>query len=167
MIDNNIKIKDTDILRIGLQNSKGEPILDKKGETVHWVFDLADIELPLKYNKLESRHKQNLEWVRNQFIIIDKKQDVKGKYLLSKNEEEKIRAMNEFYKKEEELLDVFLGKGGVKKYLNGRNYYWDMFDDINEALEPLLPLFQNTMDNIGNRIKDKYSKSQTEENVLE
>ena len=75
--------------------------------------------------------------------------------------------MNEFYKKEEDLLDVFLGKSGVKKYLNGRNYYWDMFNDINEALEPLLPLFQNTMDNIGNRIKDKYSKSQTEENVLE
>ena len=30
MTENNIKIKDTDILRIGLQDSKGNSVLDKK-----------------------------------------------------------------------------------------------------------------------------------------
>lgn len=166
MIDKFIQIENNkDILKIGLKDKNGKPILDKKGEVVYWEFDLADIELPLKYNKCEYEHKRNTQNVRNQFVIIDKRQDKKGKYLLSANEEEKAKVLVEFYKAEEKTLDLFLGEGGVKKFLNGRNYYWDMFDDISKAVEPILPLFKNTMDNITDRIKGKYSDK--EENVLE
>ena len=155
-----------DILKIGLTDMNDKPILDEKGEVVYWEFDLSDIELPLKWNKIEFNSKKNREYVRNQFIIIDKKQDVKGKYLLSKNEEEKIKVMNEYYKRETENINSFLGEEGVEKFLNGRKPYWDMFDDINDAIKQVLPKFENVFDNINNRIKEKY-KENNEENVLE
>ena len=82
--------------------------------------DLEDIELPFRINDCEKRHRENVQQLRNQMIIIDKKQDHKGKELLSSNEEEKLKALREFYKKEEEALDLFLGEGGTRKLLNGR-----------------------------------------------
>jgi len=166
MIDKFVKIEnDRDILRIGLTDKNDKPILDEKGEVVYWQFDLADIELPLKYSKCEADHRKNQQNVKMKFIVIDKKQDKKGKYLLSSNEEEKAKVLVEFYKAEEKALDLFLGEGGTKKFLNGRNYYWDMFEDISKTVEPVLPMFKNTMDNITNRIKNKYSDK--EENVIE
>lgn len=168
MIKDFIKIEnDKDILRIGLQNSKGEPILDEKGEIVYWEFDLSDIETPLKWSRIEFNSKKNKEFVRNQFIIIGKKQDVKGKYLLSKHEEEKIKVLQEYYKKEIDNINSFLGETGVEKFLNGRKPYWDMFDDIDNAIEQILPSFEKSFDNIENRIKNKYSTNEKEENVLE
>lgn len=161
-----VKINNSkDILKIGLRDMDDKPILDEKGEAVYWQFDLADIELPLKWSKLEYQHNQNQKDIRAKFMMIDKKEDVKGKYLLSKNEEERVKAINEYYKKEEELLDTLLGSGGTKKFLNGRNYYWDMFEDINEALVPILPLFEKTFVGIEERIKNKYKE--TEKNVME
>lgn len=156
---------DKDILRIGLRDSNGKDILDEKGEVTYWQFDLADIELPLKFNKSEFQHKRNIENLRNQFIIIDKKEDKKGKYLLSFNEEEKAKALLVFYKEEEKALDMFLGENGVKKFLNGRNYYWDMFDDIADALIPVLPMLERNLKSIEERIKDKYKETK-EEDVL-
>lgn len=154
-----------DILKIGLQDMDGQPILDKKGETVFWQFDLSDIELPLKLSKIEYQHHQNQKWARNQFLIIDKKEDIKGKFLLSKNEEDKINVLKEYYKKEEEILDIILGVGGTKKFLNGRNYYWEMFEDINDVLEQIIPKFESTFTNITDRIKKKYDKK--EDNIIE
>lgn len=154
-----------DILKIGLQDMDGQPILDKKGETVFWQFDLSDIELPLKLSRIEYQHNQNQKWARNQFLIIEKKEDVKGKFLLSKNEEDKINVLKEYYKKEEEILDIILGVGGTKKFLNGRNYYWEMFEDINEVLEQIMPKFESTFTNITDRIKKKYDKK--EDNIIE
>lgn len=167
MIENFVKVEnDKDILRIGLRDSNDKPILDEKGEVVYWEFDLANIELPLKWNRLEYQHKKNVEYVRNMFIAIDKKQDVKGKFLMSRNEEEKLKILTEYYKKEEELLDAFIGEGGTKKFLNGRNYYWDMYEDINNALVPVLPLFEKSFASIENRIKGKYNNN-AEKNVIE
>lgn len=161
-----IKIKDRkDILKIGLRNMNDEPILDDKGEIVYWEFDLGDIELPLRYQEIIEKHNKNTQWIKNQFLVINKRQDNKGKKLLSKNEEDKIKLMKEYYQKEVETLDMFLGKNGVKKFLNGRGYYFEMFDDIAEAIEPILPKLETTFKGIEDRIKDKYSNK--EDNILE
>lgn len=166
MIDNYVNINTKkDILKIGLKDENDKPILDEKGEVVFWQFDLGDIELPLKYNQCEREHRKNQQDVRMRFIAIDKKEDVKGKYLLSRNEEEKLKVLKDYYCAEEKTLNLFLGDNGVKKFLNGRNYYWDMFEDISEVLKPVLPLFENSLTSISDRIKDKYSKK--EENVIE
>ena len=162
MIENYVKVNNQkDILKIGLTDMNDKPILDEKGEVVYWQFDLGDIELPLKFNKCEAEHKQNIKNLKHQFFLIDKKTDKKGKYLLSANEEEKAKALRDFYRAEEKTLDLFLGEGGVKKFLDGRGYYWDMFNDIASAIEPILPLLEKSMSSIEDRIKEKYENKES------
>ena len=64
---------------------------------------------------MAEKDKKNKENLRNQILIIDKRQDVKGKKLLSKNEEDKIKAVSDFFKKEIEVYNMFLGENGVEK----------------------------------------------------
>lgn len=156
-----IQLKKDNILRIGIKNSDGM----ETGEYLE--FDLEDIELPLKINQAEEEHKKNVAYVRNQFIIIDKKEDHKGKKLLSFNQEEKIKVMKEYYKREMHALDLFIGDGGTLKLLNGRKPYYTMYEDINEILQPILPLIQQRTGNITEKIKKKYSTGAGKENVLE
>lgn len=155
-----IQLKKDNIIRIGIKDSKGKDT----GE--HLEFDLEDIELPLKYQECAEKHKKNVNYIRNQFVIINKRPDKKGKKLLSVNEEEKIKLMKEFYAKEEEALDLFIGNGGTKKLLNGRNPYYSMYEDIDEMLKPIMPIIEKGFDNIETKIKEKYS-SNKESNVLE
>lgn len=154
-----------DILKIGLTDMNDKPILDEKGEVVYWEFDLTDVELLLKYQQIEPKHKKNVQWLRNQLLIIEKRQDVKGKSFLSKNEEDKVKSIKTYYQKEAENINTFLGKKGVEKFLNGRNYYFEMFDDIADVLEEILPIINKKMKSITTLIKEKYKKE--EENVLE
>lgn len=156
-----IQLKKDNILRIGIKDIEG----NDTGE--HLEFDLEDIELPLRLNECEAKHRKNLEYLRNQFVIIDKKEDKKGKFILSWKEEEKLKILQEFYKREMEALDLFLGQNGTKKLLNGRNPYYSMYEDINEMLNPILPKLKLRADDIANKIKEKYSNKVTEKNVLE
>lgn len=156
-----IQLKKDNILRIGIKDSKG----NDTGEYLE--FDLEDIELPLRLNECEARHRKNLESLRNQFVIIDKKEDKKGKFVLSWKEEEKLKAVQEFYKREMQALDLFLGEGGTKKLLNGRKPYYSMYEDISEMLAPILPKLKLRADDIADKIKAKYSNVDTEKNVLE
>ena len=158
-----IKIKKRkDILKLGILDENDNIVKDKDGNDVFLEFDLGDIELPLKYNKCVNMIKQARNKLKSQFIIIDKKQDHKGKQLLSSNEEAKVIAMHQFYKEMEEAMDIFLGKGGTRKYLNGKKPYWEMFDDISEALEPYMPKMKITAQDMLERIKDKYKTQETE-----
>ncbi|MBQ7798749.1 MAG: hypothetical protein IJ371_06480 [Clostridia bacterium] len=156
-----IQLKRDNILKIGINDADG------KDTGKHLEFDLEDIELPLKLNECEAKHRKNLEYLKMQFVIIDKKEDKKGKYLLSWKEEEKLKVLKEFYKREMEALDLFLGEGGTEKLLNGRKPYYSMYEDINDILEPILPKIQLKTDNIIDDIKKKYSNKQNEKNVLE
>ena len=54
----------------------------KKGETVFWQFDLSDIELPLKLSKIEYQHIKIKNGLEINFLIIDKKEDVKGQIFI-------------------------------------------------------------------------------------
>lgn len=156
-----IQIKKDNILRIGIKDFEGKDT----GE--HLEFDLEDIELPLRLNECEAKHRKNLEFVKTQFVIIDKKEDKKGKFILSWKEEEKLKVLQEFYKREMDALDLFLGQNGTNKLLNGRKPYYSMYDDINDMLEPILPKLKLKADDIANKIKEKYSNKATEKNVLE
>ena len=155
-----IQLKKDTILRIGIKDEKG----NDTGE--HLEFDMEDIELPLRLNDCDTMHRKNLEYLRNQFIIIDKKEDKKGKKLLSWKEEEKLKALKDFYVREMEALDLFLGKGGTKKILNGRNPYYSMYEEINEMLEPILPKLKLRADDINKKIIEKYSNKANEKEVL-
>lgn len=158
-MDGIIQIKKGNLLRIGIKDWEG----NDTGESL--IFDLEDISLPLKYQECTEKHKKNKQWLIMTFTAINKKQDVKGKKLLSKNEEEKIKALDEFYLREMEALDLILGKDGTKKMLAGRNPYYSMFEDIDEALAPIMPKLKITADDIISKVKEKY-KDNAEKNVL-
>ena len=139
------------MLRLAIETSEGEPTGN------YLEFDLEDIELPLIYQDMLDEDKKNKEWLKDRITIIEKRQDVKGKKLMSKNEEDKIKALNEFYKKEVEILDKFLGKGGVEKLLNGRKLGWTTLDEIDELIsKQVAPYLDLSMDSIKDKIKDRY-----------
>lgn len=161
MTDNFIQLKKDNVLRLGIKTADGEDT----GEVLE--FDLEDIELPLKYQDLLEQEKKNRQNLKNNLLIIERRQDVKGKKLMSKNEEDKIKAINEFYKKEEEVLNGFLGERGVEKLLGGRKLGWTSLDEIDEIISTqIAPHLKTNMESISDKIKKKYSKVKEEE-VLE
>lgn len=154
MIDNFIQLNKGDVLRLEIRTSDGK----STGEFLE--FDLEDIELPLKYQELIEKDKKNKENLKNQFLIIDKRQDVKGKKLMSKNEEDKIKALNDFFKKEEEIYNMFLGENGVKKLLNGRKLGWTSLSSIDEIIEKqIAPYLDLSMESITKKVREKYNQA--------
>ena len=154
MTDNFIQLKRDNILRLGIRTIDGK----ETGE--HLEFDLEDIELPLRYQELVEKDKKNKEWLRNQFLIIEKRQDVKGKKIMSKNEEDKIKSLNEFFKKEVEVYNMFLGENGVEKLLNGRKLGWTSLSEIDEIIEKqIISHLDLSMENIAKKVKDKYNEA--------
>lgn len=162
MTDNFIQLGKSDVLRLNIRTADGKDT----GEFLE--FDLGDIELPLRYQELVEKDKKNKENLRNQFLIIDKRQDVKGKKLLTKNEEDKIRALNEFFLKEIEVYNMFLGTRGVEKLLNGRKFTWTTLDEIDEIItNQITPYVNKNMESITEKVKAKYDKTikKTEEQI--
>lgn len=154
-----IRLKDDNILKAIIHDKDNKPT----GEYLE--FDMGDIELPLKYQECIEKQKKCANQLKMQISIIEKRQDVKGKKMLSKNEEDFYKAINEYFRKSMEAYDMFLGPNGCKKLLNGRKPYYEMFDDIDEIIQPILPEIKSNIEDIKNRLKNKYSKK--EENVLE
>lgn len=158
-----IKLKEKkDIFKLGIIDENGKIVKDNYGKEVCIEFDLADINLPIKYNKCVNLIENARRKLKNQFIIIDKKQDYKKKNRLSANEEAKAKVLKDFYKEMEYAMDLFLGQGGTKKFLNGRNPYWEMFDDLSEAINPFLPKMHLTLHDMTERIKNKYKLTESD-----
>lgn len=155
MSENCIQLKNNeDILRLKIIDAEG----NDTGECL--VFNLEDIELPIKYQTIVEEDKKARIYLKNQFNIIEKKEDHKGKKLLSANEEAKIKAMQEFYKKEVEIYNMFLGENGVQKLLNGRELSWSTLDEIDTIInEYILPKLKVNAENIKKKITEKYSNT--------
>ena len=164
MIDNTVQkigLKNENILKLEIVDEKG----NSTGEYLE--FDLEEIEIPFKYQEIIERLKKSRQNLKNQFTIIEKKQDHKGKKLMSSNEEEKLKALNNFYKEQVEIYNIFLGENGVQKLLNGRKLRWTTLSEIDELIEKqIAPQLNVTMDDITKKIKSKYSNKK-EDNVLE
>lgn len=156
---NYIQLGNDSIFRIGIKDANG----NDTGEVIE--IDLEDIELPLKAQECYEANKNNYNWIRAQFIIIDKRQDKKGKKLLSANEEAKIKALAEFYKRQEKAWDLFLGEGAVEKILQGRKPYFTLFEELDEQLSNIMPKFKEKATNITDKIKSKYKVK--DEDVIE
>lgn len=153
MADDIIQLKKSeDILRLRIRDEKGKDT----GESLE--FNLQDIELPIKYQTIIEEDKKARTNLKNQFAIINRKQDHKGKKLLSANEEAKIKAMQEFYKKEVEIYNMFLGENGVQKLLNGRELSWSTLEEVDDIInEFILPKLKINAEDIKKKIMKKYS----------
>lgn len=145
-----ITLKKRDTIKFEIKREDGS----STGEYLE--FEVESVDFPLRLNESDRKHKQNIDYVKMQMAVIDKQEDIKGKYVLSRNEEKKFELMKEFYKREEEALDLILGQGGTRKLLDGRNPYITMYDDIYEMLEPIFPKIQSNADDIIKKIKSKY-----------
>ena len=129
-------------------------------------FDFEMVEYPIIIQEALQKHKKNLEWIKNQILVINKKNDFKKKgNFLSNNQELKIKAVNDYLKKDSEALDMMFGKGTTKKMLNGRKPYYRMFDDIFDSLNKIVPSLDEYVENITEDIKKNYSIKE-EEKVL-
>ena len=51
-------------------------------------------------------------------------------------------------------------------FLNGKNPYWEMFDDLTEAIEPFMDKMKLTSTDMLDRIKSKYKVDEGESDVL-
>ncbi len=160
--DNEIQLKrNEDLLRL--------KIIDENGKDTgnYLEFNLEDIELPIKWQQLIEEDKKNRAYLKNQFTIIEKKQDHRGKKLLSANEEAKVKAMQDFYRKEVEVYNMFLGENGVQKLLNGRKLSWSTLEEIDKIIaDVILPKLEINANKIKEKIMKKYSNS-SEEGVIE
>lgn len=153
-MENYIQLKKKDTLKLGIRDEEGKDT----GEYLE--FNLQDIELPLKYQEMLEQDKKNKEWVQKQMVIIDKRQDVSSKKMLSKNEEDRIKVLNEFFKKEVEIYNIFLGENGVQKLLNGENLGWTSLSLIDEYIEKqILPYLDMNMKHITELVKEKYGQA--------
>lgn len=133
-------------------------------------FDIERINYPLKLSECIDIHKKNLVWLRDQQIILDKKEDRKGKKFLTWKQEEGMKIEEEFYKKEMEALDLFLGKGATQMILDlyETTPYYSMFEDITKMIKPIMPSLENNAAYIKKKTEDilkKYSNNE-ESNVL-
>lgn len=163
-------MKDNTIQKIGLKNEnilKLEIVDENGASTGNFLeFDLEDIELPMRYQKIMELLKKSRTELKNQLAIIDKRPDKKGKKLFSFNEEAKIEVVTNFYKEQVQIYNMFLGKDGVQKLLNGREIRWTTLNEIDEIIEKnIAPLLDKTAEKIIEKIKQKYSDKK--ENVLE
>lgn len=163
-----IKLKERkDILRLGIVDEEGNIAKDKEGKEVCIEFVLGDVDLPINYSKCVTKIEEAKKKLKAQIIIIEKKRDTKKKNsLLSTNDEAKVKAIKEFYKQMQDAMDLFLGEGGTEKFLNGRKPYFEMFDDLSEALEPHMDKLKLTMTDMTDRIKNRYKLKENDNEVL-
>ena len=154
-----IQLSKNNILKIGIKDEEGNPT----GE--HLEFDLESIGYPLRLNECSKKLKRITSDLNGELTIIKKQEDIKGKYVLSKNEELEQMAWNKFYRKGMEAYDLFFGKDGCKKILNGREPYYTMFDELDRIANQILPLLETNSKEIKEKIKNKYANEEID--VLE
>lgn len=151
MEDNYIQLQKNDILKLGIKDAEGN-------DTGNFLeFDLEDIELPLRLQEMSEKIKKIRMDTHNKLKILEKKQDHKGKKLLSYKQEEEIKIMQDFYKRETDAYNMFLGENGVEKLLNGRKLNWSILDEIGELIEKqIAPKLKLNEETIAEKIKRKY-----------
>ena len=157
--DSYIQLKENkNILKLKIRDEQG----NETGECLK--FNLEDIELPMKYQTIIEEDKKARRKLQEQFVIIEKKQDHKGKKLFSSKEEAKIKAVQEFFKKEIEIYNMFLGENGVQKLLNGQEVSWSTLDEIDEIIsKQIMPQLEENAEDIKTKIMKKYSNNKRDD----
>lgn len=157
-----IQLKKRDsLIRIGIKDEEG----NDTGEYLQ--FDVEAVKNARNYQECLEMHKKNYSALRNQLIIINKKQDHKGKKIMSANEEAEAKAFEDYYAKEMEALDLFIGKGKTQLILDlmKTEPYFSMFDDILNLLDPVFPIIEKGFADFKSKVETKYKEK--EEKVLE
>lgn len=155
--------ENNDVIKLGIKDSKG----NSTGEYLE--FDLEDIELLDKLQKMNSDFYKNKDWIKKELIIIGKKQDFMPKNsLMSNNQHQEYESIKKYYLMQRDTFNLFLGENGVEKLLNGRKLHWDVIEEIAKIInKDIAPFLDISMDRITAKIKNKYKVKNDEIEVLE
>lgn len=150
-----------DVLKLWIKTKDGK----ETGEYLE--FNLEDIELLDTLQKMNDETNKNYQWIKSQITIIEKKQDFKKKNkIMTNNEEMKYNAIKQYYKKQKDIFNMFLGENGVEKLLYGRKFDWETLEEVNNIIKnQISPQLNITMDNITNKIKNKYKIEMKSDNI--
>lgn len=160
--DKKIVLSEDQTLILEIYDAKG----NKTGEKLE--FDMGDIELPLRYQELLESDKKNRETLRNKMLVLEKKPDAPGKGGMTRNQEEQVRALVDFFKKEVEVYNLFLGENGVQKLLNGRKLRWETLEEIDSIInEQIRPYIEIDTKRMIDKVKKAYGRTQNQEEEIE
>jgi len=160
--DKKIVLSEDQTLILEIYDAKG----NKTGEKLE--FDMGDIELPLRYQELIESDKKNRETLRNTMLVLEKKPDAPGKNFMTRNQEAQVHALVDFFKKEVETYNLFLGENGVQKLLNGRKLKWDTLQEIDSIIdEQIRPYIEIDTKRVVEKIKKVYGKAAEAEKDVE
>lgn len=112
---------------------------------------------------------KNRKWIRDELLIIQKKQDFTKKgELMSNNERLQYEAVKKYYENQKNTFDLFLGKGGVDKLLYGRELEWDTIEEIENIItKQIVPQLDVTMNKISKDIIKKYNVKKEDDEKIE
>ena len=129
--------------------------VNDKGETI--TFDPDDIELVFKLERAYKAVLKAQDNLKADVLIIKKRKDTTQKgEMISENEKAIIKAYKNCFTAMRAAYDSFLGDGACQKIFGDRNYV-EMFDDLNEQLQPHFEKMKLNRENVAKKIREKYT----------
>lgn len=127
------------------------------------VFDLQDIDLPIRIRSCIDRLTKLDQSMREKIIVIN------NKYNNQPNSDDRktaetLEVYRQYFADARSLMDDMVGKKGAMDIIFGPTNYIEMFDDLFEALEPHFKAMNLSVEGLVERLKKKYGKK--DENVL-
>ena len=139
-------------------------------ETGEYIeINLEGISMLDKIDQFYHDYPKNRKWIRDELLIIQKKQDFTKKgQLMSNNQRLEYEAVKIYYQMQKQGFDLFLGTGGVDKLLYGRDLEWDTIEEIEKIIsEQIIPDLDVSMENIKNKIIKKYNVDKKDAEEIE
>jgi len=85
--------------------------------------------------------------------------------LISQNQFDSARLIEDFYVEARAAMDTFLGAGACQKIFGGKNYL-NMFNDLLEQLEPHFQKMGVNAENLKNKAVEKHSPNRAQRRAL-
>jgi hypothetical protein len=155
----------------GSKDTKKFWITTKEGkETGEYIeINLEGLGILDRIDQFYHDYPKNRKWIRDELLIIKKKQDFTKKgQLMSNNQRLEYEAVKKYYNMQKNTFNLFLGENGVDKLLYGRELEWDTIEEIQKIIvEQIIPELDVTMDKISNKIIKKYNISKEDIEEIE
>lgn len=150
-----------EVKKLVLQHKPLKVEINDEGDYIE--IDTLDFEFPLRYQKCYEQVIKIENKMRAEKAIIEKKTDKKKKnHLLSQNDEEVIKMMNERYTEMRKVIDDLFGEGTSLKVFGTHNWI-TMFHEFFDALTPFMAEAGINDEKTYDAIMAKYGNEETNE----
>ena len=147
--------------RLNLNHKPFEIEVNGKGETI--TVDVMSLDFPLRFQKAYESILKIENKAKAEELIISKKQDHKSDHdILSSNEKERIKMMNDRFNEMRAVIDDLFGEGASKKIFGDYNWV-TMFHEFFDAITPVLKEAGMKADSVYESIEKKYGKVDDQE----